>query len=172
MCRHLWEVMDRSGSRWAYADVYSRLVHIYREGAVRMADLSAKRDVVRTAVAVGRLQTTAQVVSLVRADNLPKADVLSTARIAGIAGAKDASRLIPLCHWLPLAAVSVDFGFTDTDITIRTSVRNIGSTGVEMEALTAAAIAGMALHDMVKAVDPSATLDGVRVIEKDGREFG
>lgn len=136
-----------------------------------MADLTTERVDARTAAAGGRLHTTAEVVSLVRAENMPKADVLSTARIAGILGAKKVSNLIPLCHQLSLTSVEVEFGFSDASIAIRATVKSAGPTGVEMEALTAVAIAGMTLHDMVKAVDPGATLGDVRVIGKDGRSL-
>ncbi|MGV9613011.1 bifunctional molybdenum cofactor biosynthesis protein MoaC/MoaB [Nocardia xishanensis] len=150
----------------------SELSHVDREGRARMVDVSAKADTTRVAVAAGALRTTAEVVALVRADDLPKADVLSTARIAGIAGAKKTSELIPLCHQLALSSVKVEFGFTDTDITIEATAKTKGPTGVEMEALTAVAIAGLTLHDMVKAVDPAATLDGVRLLTKEGGKRG
>ncbi len=137
-----------------------------------MVDVSAKADTARVAVAAGELRTTAEVVRLVRADDMPKADVLSTARLAGINGAKKTSELIPLCHQLALSSVSVSFGFTEDSITIEASAKTKGPTGVEMEALTAVAVAGLTLHDMVKAVDPAATLNGVRLLTKDGGKHG
>ncbi|MFI6365916.1 bifunctional molybdenum cofactor biosynthesis protein MoaC/MoaB [Nocardia sp. NPDC050630] len=150
----------------------SELSHVDREGRARMVDVSAKSDTTRIAVAAGELQTTAEVVALVRADDMPKADVLSTARIAGIAGAKKTSELIPLCHQLALSSVRVEFGFTEDTITIEASAKTKGPTGVEMEALTAVAVAGLTLHDMVKAVDPAATLNGVRLLSKEGGKHG
>lgn len=150
----------------------SELSHVDREGRARMVDVSAKSETARIAVAAGELQTTAEVVALVRADGMPKADVLSTARIAGIAGAKKTSELIPLCHQLALSSVRVEFGFTDTTITIEATAKTKGPTGVEMEALTAVAVAGLTLHDMVKAVDPAATLNGVRLLAKEGGKRG
>ncbi|WP_328404521.1 bifunctional molybdenum cofactor biosynthesis protein MoaC/MoaB [Nocardia sp. NBC_00403] len=150
----------------------SELSHVDREGRARMVDVSAKADTTRIAVAAGELQTTAEVVALVRADDMPKADVLSTARIAGIAGAKKTSELIPLCHQLALSSVKVEFAFTDTTITIEATAKTKGPTGVEMEALTAVAVAGLTLHDMVKAVDPAATLNGVRLLTKEGGKHG
>ncbi len=150
----------------------SELSHLDGEGRARMVDVSAKTDTARTAVAAGELQTTAAVVALVRADDMPKADVLSTARIAGISGAKKTSELIPLCHPLALSSVQVSFGFSDTTITIEAIAKTKGPTGVEMEALTAVAVAGLTLHDMVKAVDPAATLNGVRLLTKDGGKHG
>ncbi|MFD6063406.1 MULTISPECIES: bifunctional molybdenum cofactor biosynthesis protein MoaC/MoaB [Rhodococcus] len=148
------------------------LTHLDSEGRARMVDVSAKADTTRIAVAAGQLVTTAAVIELVRADDLPKADVLATARIAGISGAKKTSELIPLCHQLALSSVKLEFGFTEDAITIEATAKTKGPTGVEMEALTAVAVAGLTLHDMVKAVDPAATLDGVRLLTKDGGKRG
>lgn len=148
------------------------LSHLDDEGRARMVDVSAKAETARTAVAAGVLRTTPEVVALVRADDMPKADVLATARIAGIAAAKKTSELIPLCHQLALSSVHVRFDFTDDAITIEARAKTKGPTGVEMEALTAVAIAGLTLHDMVKAVDPAAVLDGVRLLTKDGGKHG
>ncbi len=137
-----------------------------------MVDVSAKADTARVAVAAGVLRTTPEVVTLVRADDLPKADVLSTARLAGIGGAKKTSELIPLCHQLALSSVKVEFGFTEDAITIEATAKTTGPTGVEMEALTAVAVAGLTLHDMVKAVDPGAVLTDVRLLSKQGGKRG
>ncbi|MEW1735044.1 bifunctional molybdenum cofactor biosynthesis protein MoaC/MoaB [Nocardia beijingensis] len=150
----------------------SELSHVDREGRARMVDVSEKSETTRIAVAAGELRTTAEVVALVRADDMPKADVLSTARIAGIAGAKKTSELIPLCHQLALSSVRVEFGFTESAITIEATAKTKGPTGVEMEALTAVAVAGLTLHDMVKAVDPAAVLTGVRLLSKEGGKRG
>lgn len=146
--------------------------HVDSEGRARMVDVSHKSDTTRIAVAAGELATTAEVVSLVRADGMPKADVLATARIAGISGAKKTSELIPLCHQLALSSVDVRFGFTETTITVEATAKTTGPTGVEMEALTAVAVAGLTLHDMVKAVDPSATMNNVRLLSKEGGKRG
>ncbi|MGW4481473.1 bifunctional molybdenum cofactor biosynthesis protein MoaC/MoaB [Rhodococcus triatomae] len=148
------------------------LTHLDDEGRARMVDVSAKANTTRIAVAAGELQTTPEVVALVRADDMPKADVLATARIAGIAGAKRTSELIPLCHQLALSSVKVEFGFTESTITIEARAKTTGQTGVEMEALTAVAVAGLTLHDMVKAVDPAAVLNGVRLLTKSGGKRG
>ncbi|MFD4353210.1 bifunctional molybdenum cofactor biosynthesis protein MoaC/MoaB [Nocardia sp. NPDC058518] len=150
----------------------SELSHVDREGRARMVDVSAKADTTRIAVAAGELQTTAEVIALVRAEGMPKADVLSTARLAGIAGAKKTSELIPLCHQLALSSVKVEFGFTETSITVEATAKTKGPTGVEMEALTAVAVAGLTLHDMVKAVDPAAVMNGVRLVTKEGGKHG
>ncbi|MGW0016697.1 bifunctional molybdenum cofactor biosynthesis protein MoaC/MoaB [Rhodococcus sp. NPDC003382] len=150
----------------------SDLSHLDDQGRARMVDVSAKADTTRVAVAAGELVTTPEVVALVRADDMPKADVLATARIAGIAAAKRTWELIPLCHQLALSSVKVSFGFTDTSITVEATAKTKGPTGVEMEALTAVAVAGLTLHDMVKAVDPAAVMNGVRLISKEGGKRG
>jgi cyclic pyranopterin phosphate synthase len=149
-----------------------RLTHLDDEGRARMIDVGAKPITHRVAVAGGRLQTTAEVIALVRADDLPKADVLATARIAGIAGAKKTSELIPLAHLLPLDGVTVDFELGSESIEIRASVSVTARTGVEMEALTAVALAGLTLHDMIKAVDPAAVLGDIKLISKSGGKHG
>lgn len=150
----------------------SSLTHLDDDGRARMIDVGAKPVTRRVARAAGRLQTTPAVIALVRADDLPKADVLATARIAGIAGAKRTSELIPLAHILPLDAVTIDFALGDDDIAIEATVSVTARTGVEMEALTAVAIAGLTLHDMIKAVDPRAVLGEIRLLEKSGGKHG
>ncbi len=150
----------------------SELSHVDGEGRARMVDVSTKAETARIAVAAGELRTTARVIALVRAEDMPKADVLSTARIAGITGAKKTSELIPLCHQLALSSVKIEFGFTEDTITIEATAKTKGPTGVEMEALTAVAVAGLTLHDMVKAVDPTATMNNVRLLAKEGGKHG
>jgi cyclic pyranopterin phosphate synthase len=150
----------------------TELTHLDSDGRARMIDVGHKAETTRVAVARGRVVTTREVVALVRADGLPKADVLATARIAGIAGAKKTSELIPLCHQVPLSSVTVDFELGDTTIDIEASAKTRGQTGVEMEALTAVAIAGLTLHDMIKAADPAATLTDVRLDRKSGGKRG
>ena len=153
-------------------DSGSGLSHLDADGRARMVDVGAKAITDRSATAGGRLTTTPEVIALVRADGMPKADVIATARIAGIMGAKRTSDLIPLCHPLPLTSVALDFGFLDDAITITATAKTTGKTGVEMEALTAVAIAGLTLHDMVKAVDPAAVLGDIRLLEKTGGKTG
>lgn len=148
------------------------LTHLDDDGRARMVDVGAKPVTRRVAIAEGRLDTTAEVVALVRSDELKKADVLPTARIAGISGAKRTSELIPLAHIVPLDAVSIDFGFEEAAVTIRATASTTARTGIEMEALTAVAIAGLTLHDMVKAVDPAAQLGGIHLVEKRGGKRG
>ncbi|MCP2370704.1 cyclic pyranopterin phosphate synthase [Agromyces terreus] len=148
------------------------LTHLDDDGRARMVDVGAKPVTRRVAIAEGRLDTTAEVLELVRSDGLKKADVLPTARIAGIQAAKRTSDLIPLAHIVPLDAVSIDFGFEPASVTIRATVSTTARTGIEMEALTAVAVAALTLHDMVKAVDPAAQTGGIRLVEKRGGKRG
>ena len=148
------------------------LTHLDDQGRARMIDVGEKAVTRREAVARGRMVTTAEVVRLLLADGLPKADALATARIAGIAGAKRTSDLIPLCHPLPIDAVTVDLTPEGETVLIEARVSTTGRTGVEMEALTAVTIAGLTLHDMVKAVDPAATMTEVQLVEKTGGKHG
>ncbi len=150
----------------------SALSHLDDEGRARMIDVGGKAVTRRVAVASGRLDTTAQVVALVLADGLKKADALATARLAGISAAKRTSELIPLAHLLPLDSVTVEFEPGEASIGIRATVAVTAKTGVEMEALTAVAVAGLTLHDMIKAVDPAAVLGDIRLLEKSGGKHG
>ena len=137
-----------------------------------MVDVSEKSPGARVAVATGVLRTTAEVIELLRGDGLPKGDALATARIAGIMGAKRTPDLVPLCHPIALTGVTVDLALTESAVHITATVKTTDRTGVEMEALTAVAVAGLTLHDMVKAVDPAAVLDRVQVERKDGGKTG
>lgn len=137
-----------------------------------MVDISDKQPSAREALATGVLRTTEEVVRLLHAEQLPKGDALATARIAGIMAAKRTPDLVPLCHPIALSGVTVELCAEGSEIRIAATVRTTDRTGVEMEALTAVAVAGLALHDMIKAVDPSAVLDAVRVERKDGGKTG
>jgi cyclic pyranopterin monophosphate synthase len=150
----------------------SLLTHVDETGAARMVDVSAKSVSARRAVAAGRLVTTPEVITLLRGDGLPKGDALSVARIAGIMGAKRTPDLIPLCHPIALTGVTVDLELTDDGVSITAAVKTADRTGVEMEALTAVAVAGLTLIDMVKAVDPAASIEAVRVLRKEGGKTG
>ncbi len=149
-----------------------RLTHVDESGAARMVDVAGKEVTVRSATATGRLLTTPAVVALMRGEGVPKGDALGVARIAGIMGAKRTPDLIPLCHPIALHGVIVDLDVGDDGVAIRATVRTADRTGVEMEALTAVAVAGLALIDMVKAVDRAATLTDVRVVAKEGGRSG
>ena len=148
------------------------LTHVDAHGAARMVDVSDKDPTVRSAVATGMLRTTAEVIELLRSDGLPKGDALATARIAGIMATKRTADLIPLCHPIAITGVTVDLSPGPDSVQITATVRTTDRTGVEMEALTAVAVAGLTLHDMIKAVDPAAVLDGVRVERKQGGKTG
>jgi len=151
------------------------LTHVDAAGAARMVDVSEKTPGARVAVATGVLRTTPEVIELLRRDGLPKGDALGTARIAGIMGAKRTPDLVPLCHPIALTGVTVDLEIAasgEPAVLITATVKTTDRTGVEMEALTAVAVAGLTLHDMVKAVDPAAVLDAVQVVRKDGGKTG
>jgi cyclic pyranopterin phosphate synthase len=153
-------------------DAAPRLTHVDEAGAARMVDVSAKEPTDRVATAGGRLLVSPAVVALLRGTGVPKGDALGTARIAGIMGAKRTADLVPLCHPLPISGVTVDLTVADDAVEIVATVRTTGRTGVEMEALTAVAVAGLTLHDMVKAVDPAAELTRVRLLAKSGGRSG
>ncbi|WP_091288085.1 cyclic pyranopterin monophosphate synthase MoaC [Amycolatopsis xylanica] len=150
----------------------SELSHVDQSGAARMVDVSGKTESKRVAIAGGTVHTTAEVLALITAEGLPKGDALATARIAGIMGAKRVPELIPLCHQIALSGVKVEFELAAAAVHITATAKTTDVTGVEMEALTAVAVAGLTLHDMIKAVDPAATLDNVRLIRKTGGKSG
>jgi cyclic pyranopterin phosphate synthase len=148
------------------------LTHLDAQGAARMVDVSGKDVTARTATAAGRFVTTPQVVALLRRDGMPKGDALAVARIAGLAAAKRTPDLVPLCHPVALHGVTVDLELEDDAVTITATTRTADRTGVEMEALTSVVVAGLALYDMVKAVDRAAQLTDVRLIAKAGGRSG
>jgi cyclic pyranopterin phosphate synthase len=150
----------------------SELSHVDDSGKARMVDVSGKSATPRTATASARMRTTAEVVEMISSNGLPKGDALATARLAGVMGAKRTSELIPLCHQIALTKVDVDFELGVASVRIEATARTTDRTGVEMEALTAVTIAGLTLHDMIKAVDPTATLDSVRLDRKVGGKSG
>ena len=149
-----------------------RLTHVDAQGAAHMVDVADKAVTVRSARATGRLVTTPQVVALLRGEGVPKGDALAVARIAGIQAAKRTPDLVPLCHPIAIHGVSVDLEVVDDGVTIDARVRTADRTGVEMEALTCVAAAGLTLVDMVKAVDRGAHLTDLRVEEKSGGRSG
>ncbi|MCC5835038.1 MAG: cyclic pyranopterin monophosphate synthase MoaC [Opitutales bacterium] len=141
--------------------------HLNAEGEARMVDVGAKPVQRRLAVAEGRLVASAETITALREQALPKGDVLAVARIAGIQAAKQTSSLIPLCHPLPLNKVAIEFSVEDTAIGIRCEARTDGKTGVEMEALTGVSVAALTLYDMMKAVDKNMRIEGIRVTNKE-----
>ena len=150
----------------------TEFTHLDDRGAAHMVDVSGKDVSVRTATAAGRVLVSAEVVRLLRDEGLPKGDALAVARIAGIMAAKRTPDLVPLCHPIALHGVDVDLEVDDTGVEIRATVRTADRTGVEMEALTSVTVAGLALVDMVKAVDPEAVITDVRVLTKTGGKTG
>ena len=149
-----------------------RLTHLDDSGAARMVDVSGKDITVRTATAEGSVLVSGDVVRLLHDGGLPKGDALAVARIAGIAAAKRTPDLVPLCHPIAVHAVEVDLIVRADRVDIVATVRTADRTGVEMEALTCVAVAGLALIDMVKAVDRGAMITDVRVTEKTGGRSG
>jgi cyclic pyranopterin phosphate synthase len=149
-----------------------KLTHIDAKGAARMVDVSAKPATDRRATARGKLLLSRETLDLIREGRTPKGDVLGAARIAGIMAAKRTPDLIPLAHPLPLSHASVDLVFEKDGIAIEATVGTTAPTGVEMEALTAVAIAGLTLYDMVKAIERGATLTDVRLVAKSGGRSG
>jgi cyclic pyranopterin phosphate synthase len=149
-----------------------RLTHLDAAGSARMVDVSGKDVTVRTATATGRVLVSPEVVRLLRDGAMPKGDALAVARIAGIQAAKRTPDLVPLCHPIAIHAVAVDLTVEDSAVQITATVRTADRTGVEMEALTCIAVAGLALVDMVKAVDPAATITDIRVETKTGGASG
>lgn len=151
------------------------LTHVRADGSAHMVDVSGKQETVRTARAQARLITTAEVTALLAKGGLPKGDALATARLAGIMAAKRAPELVPLCHPLPVAKVTVDLDVDRPDqgaVLIRTEVKTTSRTGVEIEALTAASVAALTLYDMIKAVDRAAVITDQQVMYKTGGATG
>jgi cyclic pyranopterin phosphate synthase len=146
--------------------------HLDESGAARMVDVSAKEVSARTATATGFVRLSGECVAVLRSGNVPKGDALAVARIAGIQAAKRTPDLVPLCHPIAIHGVTVDLAVRDDGVAIAAQVRTADRTGVEMEALTCVSVAGLALIDMVKAVDPAAVITDVRVEEKTGGKTG
>ena len=150
----------------------SEFTHVDDSGAARMVDVSGKDVTARTATATGRVVVSPEVVGLLRGGGVPKGDALAVARIAGIMAAKRTPDLVPLCHPIAIHGVTVDLDVHDDAVAIQATVRTADRTGVEMEALTCVVVAGLALVDMVKAVDPAAVISDVLVVEKTGGKTG
>ena len=150
----------------------SRLTHLDETGAARMVDVGGKPETARSATATGRIRMSPQALAAVRDGSGPKGDVLAAARIAGIMAAKKTAELIPLCHPLALDAVTVEFAFEADGVRATARASLTGRTGVEMEAMTAAAIALLTIYDMAKALDKGMVVEDVRLLEKTGGKSG
>lgn len=146
--------------------------HLDSEGAARMVDVGEKAVVRRTAVAGGVVRMSPETIELLKDTALPKGDVLSTARIAGVMAAKKTPELIPLCHGIDLTSVDVDFEVGDDRVGITASARASDRTGVEMEALTAVSVAALTVYDMCKAVDKGMVIGEIRLREKTKESVG
>ena len=149
-----------------------KLTHVDRKGRIRMVDVGDKPITDREAIARGSIAMSKDARTLIQSGNNKKGDPIQAARLAGIMAAKKTSELIPLCHPLNLSHVSVDLTATRTGYDIESRVRISGKTGVEMEALTAVAVAALTLYDMVKAVDKSMVIGDIELVEKRGGKSG
>lgn len=150
----------------------NKLTHLDSQGAARMVDVGGKAETARAALATGRIRMSAQALTAIRDGSGPKGDVLAAARIAGIMAAKKTGELIPLCHPLALDAVTVDFAFEADAVRATARASLTGKTGVEMEAMTATAIALLTIYDMAKAIDKGMVIEEVRLLEKTGGKSG
>ncbi len=150
----------------------SKLSHIDDKGQAHMVDVSEKESTSRTAIARARVHMRPETLKLIQSGSAKKGDVLATARIAGIQAAKKTSDLIPLCHPLMISKVAIDFQFAVAHIDVEVLVKVEGKTGVEMEAMTACAVACLTLYDMVKAVDRGIVISDMKLIEKSGGKSG
>jgi cyclic pyranopterin phosphate synthase len=148
------------------------LTHIDEAGQARMVDVSAKDVTARSATATGRVNLSETAVAALRDRTVPKGDALAVARIAAILGTNRTPVLIPLCHPIGRHGVVVDGGVADHGVLITVTARTADRTGVEMEALTGVTVGALALIDMIKAVDPAATITDVMVVEKTGGKSG
>lgn len=149
-----------------------KFTHLNEAGHARMVDVTAKQPSVREAVARGEVRCSPEVMTALREGTVPKGDVLTVARIAGIAAAKRTPELLPLAHVIGVHGAAVDLELAEDRVVITATVRTADRTGVEMEAMTAVSVAALAVVDMVKGVDRSAEVASVRVIAKSGGRSG
>jgi cyclic pyranopterin monophosphate synthase len=152
----------------------SKLSHIDDSGQARMVDVGHKPNTERSAIAKGEVVMSSETLALIQNHALKKGDVLAVAQLAGVMGAKRTADLIPLCHPLPLTQGMVDINLNEAlpGVSISATVRTIGKTGVEMEALTAVSVAALTVYDMAKAVDKKMRIQNIRLVEKHGGQSG
>jgi len=150
------------------------LTHMDGEGNPRMVDVSDKAASARTAVAEGRIRMSSDTLDAIRGGKVHKGDVLRVARLAGIMAGKRTADLIPLCHMLPGASITVDLDLDEAlpGIVLRAEARITGQTGVEMEALTAVSVGLLTVYDMAKSLDRGMVIEGIRLLRKDGGKSG
>lgn len=151
---------------------HRQLSHLDSTGKAKMVDVSEKPISTRVAVAAGAVRTTAEVMNLLHSGAVPKGDALAVARLAGIMAAKKTPDLVPLCHPIAIHGVTVELTLLEQGIGIQATVVTADRTGVEMEALTCVTVAGLTMIDMIKAVDPAASIENVRVLSKEGGKTG
>ncbi|HVC77775.1 MAG TPA: cyclic pyranopterin monophosphate synthase MoaC [Candidatus Micrarchaeaceae archaeon] len=149
-----------------------RLTHLDEHGAARMVDVAEKPATVRDALAECLVRMAPETLRAVQEGTAAKGDAIQVARVAGIMAAKRTSDLIPLCHPLPLSSVTLDFEFVPGAVRVLARARVVGQTGVEMEALTAAVVAGLTLIDMTKGIERGVSIESVRLLEKSGGRSG
>jgi cyclic pyranopterin phosphate synthase len=151
-----------------------KLSHLDETGRARMVDVSDKEDIERVAIAQGEVVMNPSTLELIRAGMIKKGDALGVAQIAGIMAAKRTSELIPMCHPLPLMDIAVDLSLDGSlpGVKIKATVKTIAKTGVEMEALTAVAVAGLTVYDMAKAAEKTMKLQNIRLVMKTGGKSG
>jgi cyclic pyranopterin phosphate synthase len=151
-----------------------KLTHLDNSGQARMVDVSDKKDSERVAIAKGEVTMQTKTLELIRAGMIKKGDVLGVARVAGIMAAKRTSELIPMCHPLPIMDIQVNLTLDDElpGVLITSSVKTIAKTGVEMEALTAVAVAGLTVYDMAKAAEKTMRIQNIRLVKKTGGQSG
>ena len=148
--------------------------HFNESGRARMVDVSEKAETARSATAFGRVLVNAETFALIRSGGLKKGDVLTTAQIGGIMGAKRTSEIIPMCHNVPLSGVDIDFTMNEADLAVEitATAKCSGQTGVEMEALTAVSVAALTVYDMCKAVQRDIVIDRICLLRKSGGKSG
>jgi cyclic pyranopterin phosphate synthase len=149
-----------------------RLTHLSEQGTARMVDVADRERTARSATATARVLTTPDVLATIASGAAPKGDVAAVARVAGIQATKATPALIPLCHPIAIHGAQVDVEVGADAVLVSATVRTVDRTGVEMEALTAVAVAGLTVIDMIKTLDPAASLTDVRVEAKDGGRSG
>ena len=150
------------------------LTHFNREGRAQMVDVGNKEDTQRVAIAEGTVLMQPETLNMIKDNKIAKGDVLGVAQVSGIMAAKKTSEIIPMCHPLMLSGVEINFTINENEnkIIIQSKVKTVGKTGVEMEALTAVAAAGLTIYDMCKAVDRGMTIESIYLLEKSGGKSG
>ena len=177
-----WCIMRRDTTIQPYKHGHTEktmeLTHFDESGRARMVDVGGKPDTLRDAVAAGVVRMRSQTLALIREGRMAKGDVLAVAQVAGIMAAKNTPALVPMCHSILLTSVELNFELVDLEVSgegavhITSTVRTLGKTGAEMEALTAVSVAALTIYDMCKAVDRAMTIEQVRLLRKSGGKSG